>query len=107
MPSAADSRVGRNETSHHLHNVCSRDVSGHTKDGRERGPCYGGAVLGDVRSDVGQHAGVVPPNRMMADLDALKEQTARILEVLEEREDVGSKRKLSRSPPHRRQPPPK
>ena len=34
-----------------------------------------------------------PPNRMMADLDALKEQTARILEVLEEREDVGSKRK--------------
>ncbi len=27
-----------------------------------------------------------PPNRMMADLEALKEQTARILEVLEERE---------------------
>ncbi len=27
-----------------------------------------------------------PPNRMMADLDALKEQTARILEVLEERQ---------------------
>ncbi len=27
-----------------------------------------------------------PPNRMMADLDALKEQTARILEVLEKRE---------------------
>ncbi len=48
-----------------------------------------------------------PPNRIMADLEALKEQTARILEVLEEREDVGSKRKLSRSPPHRRQPPPK
>ncbi len=47
-----------------------------------------------------------PPNRMMADLEALKEQTARILEVLEEREDVGSKRKLSRSPPRRRQPPP-
>ncbi len=48
-----------------------------------------------------------PPNRMMADLEALKEQTARILEVLEEREDVGSKRKLSRSPPRRPQPPPK
>ncbi|MEE9227627.1 MAG: hypothetical protein V3U47_01505 [Acidimicrobiia bacterium] len=29
-----------------------------------------------------------PPNRMMADLDALKEQTARILEVLEERQAV-------------------
>ncbi len=29
-----------------------------------------------------------PPNRMMADLDALKEQTARILEVLEERQEV-------------------
>ncbi len=29
-----------------------------------------------------------PPNRMMADLEALKEQTARILEVLEEREEV-------------------
>ncbi len=29
-----------------------------------------------------------PPNRMMADLDALKEQTARILEVLEERKEV-------------------
>jgi hypothetical protein len=27
-----------------------------------------------------------PPNRMMADLETLKEQTARILEVLEERE---------------------
>ena len=27
-----------------------------------------------------------PPNRMMADLDALKEETARILEVLEERQ---------------------
>ena len=27
-----------------------------------------------------------PPNRIMADLDALKEQTARVLEVLEERE---------------------
>ena len=27
-----------------------------------------------------------PPNRMMADLDALKEKTARILEVLEERQ---------------------
>ncbi len=27
-----------------------------------------------------------PPNRMMADLEALKEQTARILEVLEERQ---------------------
>jgi hypothetical protein len=27
-----------------------------------------------------------PPNRMMADLEALKEQTARILEALEERE---------------------
>ncbi len=26
-----------------------------------------------------------PPNRMMADLETLKEQTARILEVLEER----------------------
>jgi hypothetical protein len=30
-----------------------------------------------------------PPNRMMADLEALKGQTARILEVLEEREDAG------------------
>ncbi|MCH7585487.1 MAG: hypothetical protein IH941_10110 [Acidobacteria bacterium] len=29
-----------------------------------------------------------PPNRMMADLEALKEQTARILEVLEESEEV-------------------
>ncbi len=29
-----------------------------------------------------------PPNRMMADLEALKEQTARILEKLEEREEV-------------------
>ncbi len=29
-----------------------------------------------------------PPNRMMADLDAVKEQTARILEVLEERQEV-------------------
>ncbi len=29
-----------------------------------------------------------PPNRMMADLESLKEQTARILEVLEEREEV-------------------
>ena len=29
-----------------------------------------------------------PPNRIMADLDALKEQNARILEVLEEREEV-------------------
>ncbi len=29
-----------------------------------------------------------PPNRMMADLEALKEQTARILEVLEKREEV-------------------
>ncbi len=28
------------------------------------------------------------PNRMMADLEALKEQTARILEVLEESEEV-------------------
>ena len=28
-----------------------------------------------------------PPNRIMADLEALKEQTARILEVLEKRED--------------------
>ena len=27
-----------------------------------------------------------PPNRMMADLDALKEKTARILELLEERQ---------------------
>ncbi len=30
-----------------------------------------------------------PPNRMMADLEALKGQTARILEVLEEGEDAG------------------
>ncbi len=30
-----------------------------------------------------------PPNRMMADLEALRGQTARILEVLEEREDAG------------------
>ena len=29
-----------------------------------------------------------PPNRMMADLEAVKEQTARILEVLEERQEV-------------------
>jgi hypothetical protein len=29
-----------------------------------------------------------PPNRMMADLEALKEQTARILEVLEERREA-------------------
>ena len=29
-----------------------------------------------------------PPNRMMADLEVLKEQTARILELLEEREEV-------------------
>lgn len=29
-----------------------------------------------------------PPNRMMADLEALKKQTARILEVLEERGEV-------------------
>ena len=29
-----------------------------------------------------------PPKRMMADLEALKEQTARILEVLEESEEV-------------------
>ena len=28
-----------------------------------------------------------PPNRMMADLEILKERTARILEVLEEREE--------------------
>ncbi len=34
-----------------------------------------------------------PPNRMMADLEALKEQTARVLKMLEEREDVGSRRK--------------
>ena len=27
-----------------------------------------------------------PPNRMMADLDSLKEKTARILEMLEERQ---------------------
>ncbi len=27
-----------------------------------------------------------PPNRMMADLDALKEKTGRILELLEERQ---------------------
>ncbi len=27
-----------------------------------------------------------PPNRMMADLDALKERTARILDLLEERQ---------------------
>ena len=33
-----------------------------------------------------------PPNRMMTDLKAIKEQTARILEVLEESEEVdGSK----------------
>ena len=31
-----------------------------------------------------------PPNRMMAGLEALKEQTARILEVLEEREEVAA-----------------
>lgn len=30
----------------------------------------------------------LPPNRMMADLEVLKEQTARILEVLEERKEV-------------------
>lgn len=29
-----------------------------------------------------------PPNRMMADLEEIKERTTRILEVLEEREDV-------------------
>ncbi len=29
-----------------------------------------------------------PPNRMMANLQALKEQTARILEVMEESEEV-------------------
>jgi len=29
-----------------------------------------------------------PPNRMMADLETLKERTARTLEVLEEREGV-------------------
>ncbi len=29
-----------------------------------------------------------PPNRMMADLEAVKDQTAHILEVLEEREEV-------------------
>ncbi len=29
-----------------------------------------------------------PPNRMMADLEVLKDRTARILEVLEEREEV-------------------
>ncbi len=29
-----------------------------------------------------------PPNRMMADLESLKEQTARILEVLEDRHEV-------------------
>ena len=29
-----------------------------------------------------------PPNRMMTDLETLKEQTARILEVLEENEEV-------------------
>ena len=29
-----------------------------------------------------------PPNRMMADLETLKEQTTRILEVLEERQEV-------------------
>ena len=34
-----------------------------------------------------------PPNRMMADLEALKDQTARILEVLEEREDAGGPQK--------------
>ena len=61
MPSAADARVGRNEASSHLRSACSRDVSGHAKDRRESRPCYAGAVLGDVRSDVGQHAGDVPP----------------------------------------------
>lgn len=30
--------------------------------------------------------GSFPPNRIMADLDVLKEQTARIIEVLKERE---------------------
>ncbi|MEE9534048.1 MAG: hypothetical protein V3W06_06490 [Acidimicrobiia bacterium] len=34
-----------------------------------------------------------PPNRMMADLDALKEQTARILEVLEECQEVDGPQK--------------
>lgn len=29
-----------------------------------------------------------PPNRMMADIDALKDQTARILEVLEEGQEA-------------------
>ncbi len=29
-----------------------------------------------------------PPNRMMADLETLKEQTTRILEVLEERQEI-------------------
>jgi hypothetical protein len=30
-----------------------------------------------------------PPNRMMADLEALNEKTARIVEILAEREQVG------------------
>ncbi len=34
MPNAADSRRSRNETSHYLHNVCSRDISGHMKGER-------------------------------------------------------------------------
>ncbi len=29
-----------------------------------------------------------PPNRMMADLESVKEQTARIVEMLEEREEL-------------------
>ena len=37
--------------------------------------------------------GSFPPNRMMADLDAVKEQTARILEVLEERQEVDGPQK--------------
>lgn len=33
-----------------------------------------------------------PPNRMMADLDALKDQNARILEALAERDEAGEQR---------------
>ena len=39
-----------------------------------------------------------PPNRIMADLDTLKMQTARILEVLEQREKLPGRQPRGRRP---------
>ncbi len=88
MLNAADSRVGRNETPHHLHNVCSRDVSGHTKDGERGDPAIGERCSEMCDRMLANMPESFPPNRMMADLETLKEQTARILEKLEEPVEV-------------------